>query len=95
MPWREAVMLVHVLARDPSSWLCAALNEWDYPLTRGEMALADLYDLQHKTKAKNPRSVKPYPRPFPDKEKKRFGRATRPQHEIRAALAARGLRVVQ
>jgi|GEM_PF-4095181 len=95
MSWREACALTRVLSRDPSSWLCAAAQGWEYPLTREGLALADLYDLQHRTKAKNPRSVKPYPRPFSDKEKKRYGRATRPQHVIRAELAKRGLKAVR
>lgn len=87
MSWREAWSLTQVLARDPSSWLCAVLNEWEYPLSRGEMATMDLYDLQHRAKSK--RKPKPYPRPFPDKAKTRFGKTDLPPDEVRSILAAR------
>jgi hypothetical protein len=60
--WGEAIRLVKVLRADPSSMVAAAAEGWDYPLSRTEAILMDLYDLEYaKTGAKN---RKPYPRPY-------------------------------
>lgn len=88
MNWAEAWHLVQQLASDPSSSLAAALAGWEHPMSREAIVLADLYDLTHKVAA-GKKKIKPYPRPW-DKRRHRFGRATRPQADIRAALRARG-----
>lgn len=51
-----------ILAKDPSSQIGAALAGWDGPRSAEWLILADLYDLQHQSKAK--RTPKPYPRPL-------------------------------
>lgn len=73
MPWGEAYRLSEILLGDPSSMLGAALAGWQYPLTRGELTLRDLYDLQHRSKSK--RKPKPYPRPW-DKKPVKIGGGT-------------------
>lgn len=74
MPWAEAYRLTEILLNDPSSQVAAAVAGWRYPLSRGDLTLRDLYDLQHKSKAK--RKPAPYPRPW-DVEPKRYGAGTR------------------
>jgi len=88
MSYAEGLRLVQVLATDPSSRIACALAGWDYPFSTEAKVLADLYDLTHKAAAGR-RSTKPYPRPW-DKKRTRYGRITRSQAEIRAALRARG-----
>lgn len=61
MSFREAWNLVGILASDPSSQIGAAMAGWDGPKSAEWLILADLYDLQHMSKAK--RNPKPYPRP--------------------------------
>ena len=88
MTWGEAWNLTRELLADTSSHVFAAVNGWTHPVAREALVLADVYDLlarAHTTKGK----PKPYPRPW-DERPKRLGRATRPQRQIRAALAARG-----
>ena len=68
MGWDEAWRLTDVLLIDPSSQVAAAVAGWDYPSSREDITLRDLYDLQHITKVK--RKPKPYPRPWPDRVKK-------------------------
>lgn len=41
----ELVRLVTILRSDPSSAISAALEGWDYPISREALILADLYDL--------------------------------------------------
>lgn len=90
MSWGEAWRLTQQLALDTSSHVAAAVNGWEYPASRVHLVLADLYDTFVSANTKKGRKAKPYPRPWPDRNKSSFGRATRPQVEIRAALAARG-----
>lgn len=62
MTWGEAIRLVQVLQRDPSSQIAAALQGWEFPFDRTTAALLDLYDLEH---AKASKKSKPHPgRPF-------------------------------
>lgn len=68
MSFGEALLLVEALAGDPSSHVAAALGGWAYPISRADVTLRDLYDLQHMSKAK--RKPRPYPRPWPDRVKK-------------------------
>jgi hypothetical protein len=84
MSWGEAISLGRQLASDPSSRIAAALNGWDYPLSREALILADLFDATAAVHFKKP---KPYPRPT---DRSRSKKPTVPQSVIRAALAARG-----
>jgi hypothetical protein len=85
MPWGEALRLTRILAGDPSSQIAASVAEWEHPISREDMTLRDIFDLQHKAAgAKRP---KPYPRPWPDKTKRTFGGGTRMTvAELRAIL---------
>lgn len=62
MTLAEAGRHAATLRRDPSSAICAALEGWAHPISREAMLLADLFDLQHMSKAK--KRPKPYPRPW-------------------------------
>lgn len=71
--------------------MAALLNDWDRPVSAEWIALADIFDLHRAINHDKKRGqFKPSPRPWPDPNKSRMGRATLPQSEIRAALAARG-----
>lgn len=61
----EAVMLVSMLLRDPSSWLQAAVNRWKYPVSPEWMVMANLFDLTMAVNSKN--KPKPMDRPWPKK----------------------------
>lgn len=69
----EVDALLRVRAREPDSWLFAAVNGWRYPVSREWMMLADLYDLTGKAAAGR-RWKKSYPRPWPKDGAKKFGR---------------------
>jgi hypothetical protein len=77
MGWGEAVRLVGVLSSDPSSHICAAVNQWDSPRTAEWLVLADLFDAFVRANYERPQA---YPRPFRD-EKQR-GRTERPRAEV-------------
>lgn len=62
----EAVSLVQILLKDPTSWLHAAQAEWKHPVEREFFVLADLFDAFAKVNFKRPT---PYPRPTPEKSK--------------------------
>lgn len=81
---------MQVLTTDPSSHLAAAIAGWVHPVSREWLVLADLYDLTRKAAATRRTKDQRYPRPWEAPRRTRMGRATRPQREIRAALAARG-----
>ena len=68
MDWAEAWRLFELLAADGSAYVGAALSGWAQPASRTDLTLRDLYDLQHRSKAK--RKPEPYPRPWPDRVKK-------------------------
>lgn len=91
LSWREAWGLVERLALDPASHLCAAINGWDYPLSREAMALADLYDLTAvaNTDKRHRRSLKPYRRPWKNTKGRRSKTPAVDQAAVRAALDAR------
>lgn len=79
MAWGEAVRLVDVLAHDPSSHLCAAINEWEYPRSPEWLVLADLFDVFARANYKHPQS---YPRPFPDRTTKHRGKTDLPRAKV-------------
>lgn len=69
----ELWLLVQGLLRDTRSWLFAAVNEWEYPVSREWLLAADQFDVfvRANTPKKYARSIKPHPRPFPTE--KRYG----------------------
>jgi hypothetical protein len=86
--WRETILLAVVLAGDPSSQVSAALAGWDRAWPAEAWILADVFDLlRAANSARRPDGR--YPRPN-DEKPRRIGRATLPQSQITAALAARG-----
>ncbi len=70
MSWGEAWRLAEVLAGDPSSRTCAAINGWDYPMSAEAIVLADLFDLWTTADAA------PYKRPWPPPGSKALGKGT-------------------
>lgn len=61
------------LCRETSSHVAVALAGWARPSSDAAMVLADLFDLQHRSKSK--RKPKPYPRAW-DKPPVRHGNRT-------------------
>lgn len=90
VPLRELWLLVHMLMRDPGSWLHAAVAGWDYPVSREWSVLVDLVDVQMASKSK--RKPKPYPRPFDAASTRRMGQSSvkRTPDELRALLNSVG-----
>lgn len=78
--WLEALHLVNMLIRDPSSWVQASKNGWKYPVSNEWMLLAELFDLTHQVNSKN--KVKPLVRPWPDPNSKRVGNAKHSRADI-------------
>jgi hypothetical protein len=68
--WLEAILLVSVLLRDPSSWTQSAKNDWDYPVDRNWMLASQTFDLLAMVNSK--KKPKPYPTPWPDTNKNRL-----------------------
>lgn len=62
MGWDEALRMLKILAKDPSSHIGAALVKWEHPASYEYLALADLIDVQLRSKSK--RRPKPYRRPW-------------------------------
>ena len=62
MTWGEARRLIAILRADPSTALAASMEGWKHPITRESLALADLIDLQGRSKAG--KKWKPYTRPW-------------------------------
>jgi hypothetical protein len=85
MGWAEAWRMAEILLADPSSMLGASFAGWQYPLTRGELTLRDLYDLQHRSKSR--KKPKLYPRPW-DVPTTRLGTASLTVEEYQAFMAA-------
>lgn len=81
----EALYIINVLERDPSSWFQAAIHEWTQPVSKEWMILANLYDLMAAVNSK--KKPKQYPRPWPDDGITRLG-SKKPQKrsDVIAAL---------
>lgn len=77
--------LLRVATREPSSPLYAAMNGWDFPVSREWIAQADMLDafLQANSGRRKP---KPYPRPWKDNNTNRLGKTTLTPAEARAVL---------
>lgn len=86
MPWDEAVRLARWLRGDPSSAIATAAEGWEYPLSRLEAMIADLWDLEY-MKASSKKPIK-YPRPYKtNQEKVRRGNAAgRTPEQVHSAL---------
>lgn len=54
--------MVAILLRDPTSWLQAAVAEWEFPVSREWIVAAHSYDLQAAVNSKT--KPKPYPTPW-------------------------------
>lgn len=76
--WHTVALIISMLLRDPTSWLFAACNKWEYPLSREDATLREIFDLVALIHSK--RKPRPYPRPFSitDNEKQRIGSTTLP-----------------
>ena len=81
MTFGEAWRLTQVLLTDPGSQVAAAVAGWENAASRESLALYDLYDLQHQSKAK--RKPQPYPRPWV-KKPRHIGGASMSADEFRA-----------
>lgn len=57
-----------LLASDPTSQVHASLAEWEYPVSRNALAVADLFDAFARA---NFKQSEPYPRPWETKPKGR------------------------
>ena len=68
--WHLTLMLL----RDPESRLQAAIAEWEHPVSREWILMAETFDLAHAVASK--RKPKPLPRPWPDGRKKIGGNNT-------------------
>lgn len=85
--WGEAIRLVRILRSDPSTMLAASVEDWEYPMSRTEAILADVWDLEY-AKAGAKKSER-YPRPFKQKssQSKRWGNTGgRSREEVLAIL---------
>lgn len=86
MTWGEAFRLTRILSVDPGSAVCASIQGWDYAMSREALILAGVYDIQHASKAK--RRPAPYPRPWPDENRRTFGRTKLSIARLKEVLAA-------
>lgn len=89
MEWGEAIRLISLLRRDPTSWVASELEGWDHPISREALILMDLFDLDHKVAA-GKKTPKPHPgRPWKNRSVQRLGDvAGRTPDEVRAILAS-------
>lgn len=94
IPLDEAARLAAIIAADPSSQTCTALNGWTHPMSREALILADLFDLQHFSKVDPKKGKpKPYPRAWPtERDVEKFGdTGGRSPAEVIEILRAHGL----
>ena len=90
MSYAEALRLSQLLARDPSTWLCASVSRWEGPRSTEWLVLADLFDLTHAANSDPKKRPKPYPRPYPPEGAIRRGRTKLDRAEVIAILNAHG-----
>lgn len=86
MSWGEASRLTRELLREPGSHVYAAVNDWEYPVSREALVLMDLHDAFVNANFKR---AKAYPRPWKDRSKTR-PKPTVPQHVVIEALRRAG-----
>jgi len=65
----EAIHLVSILLQEPSSWLQAAVRNWQYPVSYEWTVAANTYDLLAQVNS-GKKKPKPYPTPWAKKEQK-------------------------
>lgn len=83
--YSEAVLLVSMLLRDPTSWLQAKVNEWKHPVSMEWMLNANIFDVTLASNSKG--KVQPMERPWPSTHANRIGGRTKlPQNKIREIL---------
>jgi hypothetical protein len=87
MSWGEAVRLVGLLAKDPSTQTAAALNRWAAPRTFEWLVLVDLFDAFVQANFKRPQT---YPRPFADPNDKHHGKTDLPRAQVISLLNRHG-----
>lgn len=78
--YTEALLLINILSRDPSSWLSAARRKWDYPVSREWMVMANLVDVM--VAANSKKKPKPSPRPWPKEGENRIGKKSQNRDEV-------------
>ena len=88
--WSEALDLVRILRSDPSTMLAASVEDWEYPLSRTDAILADMWDLSYAKAGAKKRET--YPRPFkrPGSSQRWGDTGGRSREEIEAILFAHG-----
>lgn len=89
--WGEALRLIRILRSDPSTMLAASVEQWEYPLSRTDAILADMWDLSYAKAGAKKRER--YPRPFKQKAGKsqKWGDAAgRSREQIVEILRAHG-----
>lgn len=83
---KEAAMLVGMLLRDTNSWLQAAKNGWQFPVSREWLVAAHTFDLLAMANSGKGKKPKPYPTPFPNKNVTKSGKTARSFEEVRRIL---------
>jgi len=78
-----------MILHDSSTYTFAKLKDWEYPVSREWLALADIWEILLASNVKK-KDFKPYPRPYKEKEnasKKTYGDVkTLSQEEVRNRL---------
>lgn len=77
--YREAILLVTILLRDPDSWLQAAESEWAHPVSREWIINVHTFDMLAAANSK--KTPKPYPTPWPSENTKKIGSTTKMSRE--------------
>jgi hypothetical protein len=83
----DAVYLVSILMRDPSSWTTAAFSGWNYPVSREWIVASHTFDLHASLNSGKGKKPKPYPNPFPNKDVTRTGKTDKSPEEVKRLLA--------
>lgn len=90
MSWGEAVRLLSILAKDPTSQVATVVAGWDRPWSYEWAATVDVFDRMAQLRGAR---AKPYPRPWPDPNTKRHGRTDKSRAEVISILNAHGHRI--
>ena len=85
--YKEAILLVSILLRDPASWTQAAWSGWYYPVTREWIVASHTYELLSSVNSGKGKKPKPYPNPFPSRDSVRTGKTSRSTGEVIEILA--------
>lgn len=92
MTWGEAIRLTQVLIAAPDSQIGAAMQGWEFPISRETAAVLDLFDLEHAKAAKSPRphSGRPWTHGKRSGSRRIGNVAGRTREEVRRILNAHG-----